>query len=301
MNNIRKKINPKLLIRLVMYILLLDFAFIYLYPFLHMVINALKNQEDLMDISVKWVINEFYFENFKEAAKVLNYFPRLLMTVISVALCTAGHVLSCSFIGYGFARYNFKGKNFFFALLLLSMIVPTQTIIVPLYILYSKLGMIPGHLAIILPTWLGFGLKGAIFVFIFRQFFLSLPPALEEASAIDGCGAIRTFFHIALPVAKPTVIVCSVLSAVWHWNDMFEPMLYVKKQKDFYLSLILPSLQELVEKTQSGELAQGTGYVYTGATVLAASVLIILPLFIGYMFIQRKFVQSIETSGITGE
>ena len=225
MNNIRKKINPKLLIRLVMYILLLDFAFIYLYPFLHMVINALKNQEDLMDISVKWVINEFYFENFKEAAKVLNYFPRLLTTVISVALCTAGHVLSCSFIGYGFARYNFKGKNFFFTLLLLSMIVPTQTIIVPLYILYSKLGMIPGHLAIILPTWLGFGLKGAIFVFIFRQFFLSLPPALEEASAIDGCGAIRTFFHIALPVAKPTVIVCSVLSAVWHWNDMFEPRL----------------------------------------------------------------------------
>ena len=281
MKNITKKINPKLFVRLVMYILLLDFAFIYLYPFLHMVINALKTPEDLMDISVKWVINEFYFENFKEAAKMLNYFPRLLVTLLSVTLCTIGHVLSCSFIGYGFARYNFKGKNLFFTLLLLSMIVPTQTIIVPLYILYSKLGMIPGHLAIILPTWLGFGLTGAIFVFIFRQFFLSLPPALEEASAIDGCGAIRTFFHIALPVAKP--------------------MLYVKKQKDFYLSLILPSLQELVEKTQSGEMAQGTGYVYTGATVLAASVLIILPLFIGYMFIQRKFVQSIETSGITGE
>lgn len=284
-----------------MYILLIDFAFIYLYPFLHMVINALKTPEDLMDISVKWIINDFYFENFKEAAKLLNYFPRLLTTVLSVALCTIGHVLSCSFIGYGFARYNFKGKSFLFFLLLLSMIVPTQTIIVPLYILYSKLGMIPGQLAVILPTWLGFGLKGALFVFIFRQFFLSLPTALEEASAIDGCGPIRTFFHIALPVAKPTVIVCSVLSAVWHWNDMFEPTLYIKKQENFYLSLLIPSIQKLVENTQSGDVAQGTGYVYNEATIFAVSVLIILPLFVAYMFIQRKFVQSIETSGITGE
>ena len=295
------KINSGLVVRLVMYILLLDFSFLYLYPFFYMVINAFKTQEDLMDISVKWVINEFYFENFKEAAKTLNYFPRLLVTLISVSLCTVGHVLSCSFIGYGFARYKFKGKGLFFTLLLLSMIVPTQTIIVPLYILYSRLGMIPGHLAIILPTFLGFGLKGAIFVFIFRQFFLSLPPALEEASAIDGCGAIRTFFYIALPAAKPTVIVCSVLSAVWHWNDMFEPTLYVKKQKDFYLSVVLPNIKNLVEKLQSGEMSQGTGYVYTTATVMAGAVLIILPLFIAYMFVQRKFVQSIETSGITGE
>ena len=298
--NKKMQLNTKLFVRLIMYILLIDFAFIYLYPFLYMIITALKTPDDLMDISVNWVLNKVHFENFKQAFNLLEYFPRFLKTVLSTALCTAGHVLSCSFIGYGFARYKFRGKNLFFSFLLLSMIVPTQTIIVPLYILYSKLGMIPGHMAIILPTWFGFGLKGALFVFIFRQFFLSLPPALEEASAIDGCGAIQTFFRIALPIAKPTVIVCSVFSTVWHWNDLFEPTLYIKKQKGFYLSLILPTIQSLVEKAESGA-AEGADYSYTNATVMATAVLIILPLFIGYMFIQKKFVQSIETSGITGE
>ena len=294
------KFGPKFFVRLIMYILLIDFAYIYLYPFLYMLITGLKSSGDLMDISVNWILNEVCFDNFKLAAKALDYGPRFLNTILSVLLCTVGHVLSCSFIGYGFARYKFPGKNVLFGFLLLSMIVPVQTIIVPLYILFSKLGMIPGDLPVILPTFFGFGLKGALFVFIFRQFFLSLPPALEEASAVDGCGAIKTFFHIALPVAKPTVLVCSVLSVVWHWNDLFEPTLYIQKPKDYYLSLALPILYDAVEKAETGAMSDAA-LGYTEATIMAAVVLIIIPLLIGYMFIQRRFIQSIETSGITGE
>lgn len=301
MNDKHIKITPSIFIRFVLYVLLIDFAFIYLYPFVYMVISALKSPEDLMDISVRWVNNELCFENFKVAAEALNYASSFFNTLLSVALCTVGHVLSGAFIGYGFARFKFRGKNFLFFLLMLSMIVPTQTIIVPLYILYSKLGMIPGELPVILPTFFGFGLKGALFIFIFRQFFLSLPPALEEASAIDGCGPIKTFFKIALPVAKPTVIICSVLSAVWHWNDFFEPTLYIQKLKNYYLSLFLPSLYQAVEDAKAGGTMESASVGYTDATVMAAVVLIIVPLFVGYMFVQRQFIQSIETSGITGE
>lgn len=301
MEKIRKKMKLGIIFKIIMYILLIDFAFIYLYPFLHMIINSLKSQDDLLDVSVKWVLNDLCFDNFKLAFESLNYVPRFFRTLLSVGLCSLGHAISCSFIGYGFARYNFRGKNILFFLLILSMVVPTQTIIVPLYILYSKLGMIPGQLGIILPTFLGFGLNGALFVFIFRQFFLSLPPALEEASAIDGCGPIRTFFRIALPIAKPTVIISAVLSVVWHWNDFFEPGLYIQKQKNYYLSMTLPSMLEAVENAKTGVQSMTADVGFTDATVMAAVILIILPIFIGYMFIQRKFVQSVETSGITGE
>lgn len=297
----KKKLRLNIIFKIIMYILLIDFAFIYLYPFLHMIIQSLKSQEDLLDVSVKWVLNSLCFDNFKLAFQSMNYIPRFFRTLLSVGLCTVGHVLSCSFIGYGFARYNFRGKNILFFLLILSMVVPTQTIIVPLYILYSKLGMIPGQMGIISPTFFGFGLNGALFVFIFRQFFLSLPPALEEASAIDGCGPIKTFFRIALPIAKPTVIINSVLSVVWHWNDFFEPGLYIQKQEKLYLSMILPSMSEAVENAKTG-VQNMTGDVgFTDATIMAAVILTILPIFIGYMFIQKKFVQSVETSGITGE
>lgn len=301
MEKIRKKLKFGIVFKIIMYVLLIDFAFIYLYPFLHMIINSLKSQDDLLDVSVKWVLNDLCFDNFKLAFENLNYIPRFLRTLLSVAVCTVGHVLACSFIGYGFARYNFRGKNILFFLLILSMVVPTQTIIVPLYILYSKLGWIPGQAGIIVPSFFGFGLNGALFVFIFRQFFLSLPPALEEASAIDGCGPVRTFFRIALPIAKPTVIISSVLSVVWHWNDFFEPGMYIQKQKNFYLSMLLPTMSEAVEKTKTGVLSMTGDVGLTDATVMAAVILVILPIFIGYMFIQRKFVQSVETSGITGE
>lgn len=301
MKKTRKKLKLGIIFKIIMYILLIDFAFIYLYPFLHMIINSLKSQDDLLDVSVKWVLNELCFDNFKLAFESMNYIPRFFKTLLSVAVCTVGHVLACSFIGYGFARYNFRGKNILFFLLILSMVVPTQTIIVPLYILYSKLGWIPGQMGILLPTFFGFGLNGALFVFIFRQFFLSLPPALEEASAIDGCGPVRTFFRIALPIAKPTVIISSVLSVVWHWNDFFEPGLYIQKQKNFYLSMILPTMSEAVENAKTGVQSMTTDVGFTDATVMAAVILVILPIFIGYMFIQRKFVQSVETSGITGE
>ena len=290
------------LVSLCMYVLLLDIAFIFLYPFLYMVITSFKSLADLNDVSVRWLLNEFCFDNYQAANKILNYFPRLFNTVIGVSLCTLGHMLACSFIGYGFARYKFRGQKFFFALLILSMIVPMQTIIVPIYILYSKIGIIPGQLPLILPSFLGYGLKGTLFIFIFRQFFLSLPPSLEEAAAIDGCGPIKAFFKIALPTARSSVLVCAVLSVVWHWNDFFEPTLYIQKQSNYYLSLMLPTLYNLVNQA-STQTAQGDSakLVYTAATMMAAIVMIILPLFLAYMVVQRKFMQGIETSGITGE
>ena len=196
----KQKIKSKgigITISLVLHLCLIGLAFVFIYPFLYMMITACKSPTDLNDISVTWLINEVQFSNFVTAFKTLDYPSRFLNTVIVVMISVIGHIISCAYVGYGFARFRFKFKGFWFALLIFAIIVPTETIIVPIYILYSRIGIVGTYLPIILPCFIGFGLRGALFVFIFNQFFLSLPKALEEAAAIDGAGSLRTFFSIA--------------------------------------------------------------------------------------------------------
>lgn len=301
---ILKHINAKRILRIFIYLLLLDLAFVFLYPFLYMLITSLKSPQDINDVSVKWIINQFYTNNYALSWRVLDYPSRLLNTVGVVLLCTVGHVLSCSFVGYGMARYNFWGKKIIFIFLLLSMIVPMQTIIAPIYMLFVKLNWVGTALPIIIPSWLGFGLKGALFVFIFRQFYLSLPSSLEEAAQIDGCGPIRTFFSIALPASRSSLMVCIVLSIVWHWNDYFEPMVYITSQSKFLLPMMLPGLYSIVSGGSGASLGgpqEDLSLIYTDGVAMAATVLVVMPIFIIYMFLQKQFIQGVERSGITGE
>lgn len=296
-----KKMSAKWIISLFIYSLLIGLAFVFLYPFLYMIFTSFKSQADLNDISVKWILNEIRWENYKTAFNALQYQERLFNTLFVVLLSVAGHILSCSFVGYGFARYNFKFKGFWFALLLLAIIIPTETIIVPLYILFSRIGFVGSYLPIIVPSFFGFGLRGAFYVFIFRQFFLSLPKALEEAAAIDGAGAVKTFFLIALPNARSSALITLVLGVVWHWNDTSEPLIYIEDQARFLLPQMLPNLYSMIgEKDISEQILSNTAEIFNDAVVMAATTLVIVPLIIFYLAIQSKFMISVERSGITG-
>ena len=292
------------IITLLMYILLFDLVFVFIYPFLYMIITSLKSPQDLTDISVKWILNVFYIDNYKLAIQVLNYPSRLLNSVLVTSMALVGHVISCAFIGYGFARFKFKGRNFFFASLILYMIVPVQTVIVPVYLIFSKLGWVGTYLPIIAPSFLGFGLMGPLFIFLFRQFFLSLPKSLEEAAYIDGCGPIKTFFKIAFPSSISSILVCIVLGMVWQWNDVFEPSVYLVNQKMFLLPQMLPGLYDLIQQYSTsvdvvGDIASKSSM--NEALVMAATTLTVLPILFVYFFLQKRFMESVETSGITGE
>ena len=175
---LKRNVTSQKLVRLMMYVFLLDLSVIFLYPFLYMIVTSVKSPTDLMDTSIVWVVNKLYFHNYTLAYNSLSYVATLLRTVLYCLITTGGHIILCSFTGYGFARFKFKGKSFMFFLLILAMVVPVQTIIVPQYLLYSKLNIANGFLPLILPTWLGYGLRGALFIFLFRQFYLSLPKAL---------------------------------------------------------------------------------------------------------------------------
>ena len=172
---LKRNITLQRFVRLVMYVLLLDLAVVFLYPFFYMMVTSIKSPTDIMDTSVVWIVNKLYFRNYELAFKSLDYVSTLLRTILYCLVTTVGHILACSFTGYGFARFKFKGKGFMFFLLILAMVIPVQTIIVPQYLIYTKLGMANGFMPLILPVCFGYGLRGALFIFLFRQFYLSLP------------------------------------------------------------------------------------------------------------------------------
>jgi len=269
-----------------------------------MLITSVKSPTDINDSSITWIINQFYFHNYELAFEGLKYSTSLIRTVIYCLIATIGHIFVCSFVGYGFARYDFKGKKAFFMLLILSMVVPIQTIIIPQYLLYSNLGMPTGFGPLIIPTFFGYGLRGALFIFLFRQFYLSLPRSLEEAAAVDGCTPVMTFFRIAFPASTSSVVVSVVLSIVWHWNEFYEPGIYLTDSSQKLLPMLLPSIYDSIggEENAADALLSGSEVdLYTAGVAMAATFLVVVPVIIFYLVFQKQFKQGIETSGITGE
>ena len=286
------------------YVMLILMAFVFLYPFMHMVINSFKSYSDIINSTVKWIPKNFTLDSFKTAISVMRLGDTLPNSLIVTTLATLGHVISCAYIAYGFARYKFPLSGVFFAIVILSILMPIQVIIIPMYITYSTFGVIGTYIPLIVPCFFGFGLKGGLFVFLYRQYFLGIPKSLEEAASIDGCGALKTFFKIALPSAGSTTIVCIVLSMVWHWNDYYEPSLYLKDYGDMLLPQIVASLETLVQRLQmdieagGGDSAEAA--MFHSGVVMAGTCLSMVPPMIAYLLLQRKFIEGIERSGLTG-
>lgn len=291
-----------------MYLLILGLAFVFLYPFLYMIVTSLKSDADLNSLSVQWIPTELKFENYFVAIDILKAKTYLKNSLFVTIVASIGHVIACSFIGYGFARYNFPFKKFLFACVILAFIVPVQTLIIPLYLTYSNLGWLDSYLPLLVPTFFGFGLKGALYIFIFRQFYLTLPRDLENAAKIDGCGFLRTYWKIVFPLAQSTLMVVLVLSVVWHWNDYYEPAIFVSKASLGFLPPRLNSIvaavnalpEQMMELLASLGLQDGEDTL-NNAVVMAGAAMISAPVLIFFAFAQRKFMQGIERTGITGE
>ncbi len=277
--------------RLPVYIMLVGFAFIFLLPFLYMLSNSLKSPIDLYDTTVKWLPHHITFQNFKSAVFVLDYWNRLKTSLIVTILAVFGQVLSCSFIAYGFARFRFKFRDVLFLLVLFSVIVPPQTLIIPSYINFSKMNMLGTFLPVIVPCFFGMGLNGAIFIFIFRQFYKGLPTDLEDAATIDGCGFLETFWKIIVPTSQTSLLVVFILSFIWHWNDFFEPSMYLIDVSKGTLTMYLEIMETPIAMQKYMDQ-------YTIAVKMACTLLTILPVIIMYILLNRRFIRGIEHSGL---
>lgn len=282
----------------VIYILLVAIGFVYLYPVLYMGVTSLMPLEDLISTSVQWVPTYLNLENYRRATQVLNFWPTLGSTALIAGLPTLAQVVSTALIGYGFARYTFPLKSLLFVLMLSTFIIPPQVTMIPTYILFRNYGLLGSLNTFVYPALLGQGLKSAIFILIFYQFFRQIPLTLEEAAQIDGAGHVGIFMRIALPLARPAILVVFLFSFVWYWNETYLAGLYFGNQ--------MATLQLQLQRFSDAYLrmypaGENVSNHLNEGIKLAGTLLSIAPVMVLYLFLQRWFVESVDRTGITGE
>ena len=289
--------------QIVVYALLICIGFIYLYPILYMISTSLMNREDLLDTSIRWIPSTLYLSNYVDAAKSMDFFASLGKGILIAGLPTLCNVLICMVVGYGFASFQFKGKNILMGLLIFSYILPIQVTMIPTYVLYNNTKILGTLWAFILPALFGNGLNAPIFILIFYQFFKQVPKVLIEAAKIDGAGYFKSFVRIAVPSAAPAILTVFLFSFVWYWNESYLTELYVRglTTHSDWTNLVIQlknfTANYTETRTTTGDMATDLNETIR----LAATMLSVLPLMIMYFFLQKQFVESIDRTGITGE
>ena len=310
---VRMQRTGKLLGRIVFYVVCLCLAYQLLYPVLYMISMSIREPSDMNDPSIIWVAKHFTLDNFADAIKSMNFRNAFRVSLTLCLVCGVLDVFSCAIAGYGFARFNFWGKKALFVLVIFTMVVPTQTLVLPLYMRwrYADFGGIVGLFSekefvnligtlwpLIIPAALAMGVRSGLYIFIYRQFFINLPVALEDAAYIDGAGPYRTFFSIMLPNIKNAIITVFLFSFVWNWGEY-----YLSKQflgsTDRSIMVALSSIRR--DLASLGSLAGtqiGSNPEKVATRVMAGCLLTAAPMLLMFIFTQRFLADSIEHIGI---
>ncbi|MDR2821965.1 MAG: carbohydrate ABC transporter permease [Acholeplasmatales bacterium] len=282
---------------LIIYGLLIIISFIYLYPLLYMISGSLMDISDMQNPTVYFVPTKFYLDNYRIAFEKLDYFKVLFSSLLFTVLPSLFQTISISIIAYGFARFKFPLRKLFFALSLITYVIIPQITMLPKYMLFSNFHMVGNILSFIIPATTGQGLNSAIFLLIFYQFYRLIPIQLEESAEIDGASKFKTFYLITLPLVKPAIISSFLFSLVWYWNETYISDLFLgNKAKDSTLQLRFLRFASQFNETGADYLMRE----FEGAR-LAAMLVVIIPLIIVYVILQRKFVEGIDAKGLGGE
>lgn len=300
-----------------LYFLVIGISYVILYPLITRISMAIKDPVDIYNPTIYMVPVHYTMENFKLAMEVLDYWPMLGNTLLFVTVTTLFQAVSCSLAGYGFARFTFPGNNILFTLVLLTILIPTSTLMVPMYLHFRSfdimgivklmtgkegLNLLNTYWPSIITSALAIGLKSGLYIYIFRQFFRGLPKEIEEAAVIDGAGGYKTFFRIMLPNAIPALMTVILFAFVWQYNDTFYTSLFMSESN--LMSVKIASLPAELDQNLpallglSAEMKADPNYV--AMLVDTGILLAIAPLLILYLFVQRYFVESVERTGIIG-
>ncbi len=276
--------------KIVRFIILLGCCFTILYPFLLKTIDSFKSFEDYLDPSVQYIPKYFTTENIKAVATQLKYSRTFWITLGYSALIAVINVIVCALAGYGLARFKFKGNKLLFGLVILELLVPPQTLMIPFFtrfrFFYGGVNLIGTYWPCIILALTGLGIKNGLYIFMFRQKFKDMPKELEEAALIDGCNAFKTFYKVMLPSAVALMVTVFLIAFAWQWTDSTYTQLFQRGTE---------------------VLANMTSYVDGGEEEVmilqynnTAAVLCVLPIMVVYIIGQKGFVQGVERSGITG-
>jgi multiple sugar transport system permease protein len=294
---IGKEADKGMLFRVFIYMILIDTAYIYLRPMFYMFVTMGKSPSDIMNPAVTWVPTSIDFSHMLNAWSGLKYTKSIVVSLEISLAASLLQVFFCAVAGYAFGRLTFPFKRTMLLLLLFCFIMPPQLTILPLMLMYTKIGFLNTIWPILLPTLFGHGLKGALFVIIFRQFFLTQPKELEEAAKIDGASVFRVFYKVMLPLAKPAVLVVFLFSFVWHWNDSYFPGMFMPRAEIPPLALGTNQLNSYLTSLSDNPIA-GADVLFPEPIRMSAFFLIILPPLLLYLYAQKWFVESVERTGL---
>ena len=295
------------LVNLLRAAILIGVGYVILSPVIGIIVNSISSNKDAYNPMV-FVLPQFpTLERYALAIERLNYFPTMFRDLLYTLTLTALQLLVCSMVGYGFARFDFPLKKLLFGCVVVMIVIPAHTIMLPLYMTFKSFdpfGIIsaikgtPGIMGTVVPmyimTLLGCGVRSGLYIYIFNQFFRGLPKEIEEAALVDGCGVWYTYFRIMLINAMPAVITVAVFSIVWQFNDTFYAKLFLISE-DVVISKKISSLQAVIANVDK-VLDTTIQELYLDAGI----VLIILPILIIYLVLQKYFIEGVERSGIVG-
>ncbi|MHB0858084.1 MAG: carbohydrate ABC transporter permease [Anaerolineae bacterium] len=278
-----RKNQSRLVLWITQLVIIMGAAVVF-FPFYWQVSTSLKSPADLFIWPPNWFPWPLRIENYAEVARVVPLGLFLRNSLFICAPVIFGTVLSCSLAAYGFARLRFKGRNLLFMLLISPMMLPWAVYMVPQFVMFHRLGWYNTYLPLIVPTFFG----DPFFIFLLRQFFMTIPFELEDAARIDGAGFFGTYFRIILPLAKPALAATIIFRFMWTWNDFFGPLIYLSDRRYYTLPLGLAFFSGSPRSTVQIHL------------LMAMSVVIVVPCILVYFFAQRIFIQGIVFTGVKG-
>ena len=294
------------------FILLFGMCFLILQPILNKISVSFMTEEDLYNPIVVSIPEHFTTENYLLAAELMNYSKAIVNSFVISLTIAVLQIAVCTLVGYGFARFNFPLKKFWFACVIMVILIPPQTISSSLFLhfrffdVFGIFKLIKGETinlrGSVLPYYLMsggcMGLKNGLYIFLIRHFLRNIPVDMEEAAYVDGCGTLKTFVRIMLPEAKPILTSCFLFAFVWQWTDGFYSKMFLGTT-----SLVSTGLARLVDslgayiQRLTGTLTT-VSIAYSNCILATGTLMIIVPLIILYLFAQRAFVESISNSGI---
>ncbi len=272
--HLKKKTVPR--------ILLMVMCLFYLLPLYWMVATSFKGSQELSSFPPTLWPHKFIWQNYRDAVEYIPFLKYFINSLIIALGVTAGSVLSNSFIAYGFSRIQWKGREVLFLIAIATMFIPFPVTLVALFDIFAKIGWINTYLPLIVPSFLG----QALYLFMIRQFLMSLPKDLSSAAIIDGASEFTVFLKIMLPLMKPVLAVVAIFSGVNAWNDFLTPLIYLQTEDLYPLSIGL----QFFRAEHNVAFSQ----------LMAASTLAIVPVVILFLLFQRFFVEGITVGAVKG-
>ena len=265
------------------YLALVGVAALLIVPFIWMALASLKGTAEIFAIPPTWLPKEWRWENYVEVFDRMPFLSYLRNTTVITVLSIIGTVYSSSLVAYSFACLRWPGRDKIFILVIATMMLPLHVIMIPLFVIFKELHWLNTYKPLIVPAFLG---GGAFYIFLLRQFFLTIPRELFDAARIDGCSEWRLYWKIAMPLARPALITVAILTFMFSWNDFLGPLIYLSDQAKNTLAL---GLAMLVGQHQT-----------EWGILMAASVIIMIPMVVIFFAFQRYFIQGFTMSGLKG-